>query len=190
MTLFANRTDLPVLEGPRIDLRWITHDDASALFEIFGDREVMRYWSSPPLENPASAHALVDQIHEYFRTRGLFQWGIRLRASDELVGTVTLYDVSREHRRGALGFALRRTAWGQGYASEAVATLLKFAFETAGLERLEADVDPDNARSLSLLERQGFRREGYLRERWRHLGEVRDTVFLGLLRRQWTGRAQ
>ena len=67
--------------------------------------------------------------------------------------------------------------------------LPSLTFEALDLHRLEADADPDNERSLRVLERQGFRREGYLRERWHHLGEVRDGVLLGLLRREWTGGA-
>lgn len=57
---------------------------------------------------------------------------------------------------------------------------------TCTLHRLEADADRDNDRSIRALERQGFKREGYLRERWHHLGEPRDTVFLGLLCPDWT----
>ena len=77
--------------------------------------------------------------------------------------------------------------WGRGFASDAVATVIGFSFNAMNLHRLEADADPDNERSLRVLERQGFRRQGYLRERWHHLGELRDTVLLGLLRREWTG---
>ena len=69
--------------------------------------------------------------------------------------------------------------------SEALTALLEFAFGVLGLERIEADADPRNERSLRLLERQGFRREGYLRERYHLEGEIQDAVFLGLLRREW-----
>jgi RimJ/RimL family protein N-acetyltransferase len=72
-------------------------------------------------------------------------------------------------------------------ATEAVQLLLDFAFGTLGLHRIEADADPRNERSLRLLERQGFRREGYLRERWHHNGEIQDAIFLGLIRSEWRG---
>ena len=179
-------TELPALAARRVDLGWLTSEDAHAIFEIFGDPEVMRFWSSPPLPDLVAARALIEEIHEHFRARRLFQWGIRLRATHEVIGTCTLYELSMEHHRAAIGFALRRSAWGQGLATEVLDTLIAFAFETLDLHRLEADVDPDNQRSLATLEPQGFRREGYLRERWHHLGEVRDTVLLGLLRREWT----
>jgi RimJ/RimL family protein N-acetyltransferase len=68
---------------------------------------------------------------------------------------------------------------------EAIAALLDLAFGRLGLNRIEADVDPRNERSLAVLERLGFRREGLLRERHIVAGEIQDSVMLGLLARQW-----
>lgn len=178
--------ELPTLPAGRVDLRWLTPEDAPAILSVFGDPEVMRFWSSPPLTDLTAAKELIEEIHGFFRSRHLFQWGICVSATSEVIGTCTLLGVSMDHRRAEVGFALRRNAWGRGLATEALQTLIDFAFQTLDLHRLEADADPDNERSLAVLERQGFRREGYLRERWHHLGQVRDTVFLGLLRREWS----
>jgi RimJ/RimL family protein N-acetyltransferase len=177
--------ELPTLPGRRVDLRRLELDDAPAIFSIFGDPEVMRFWSSPALPDLAAAERLIHEIQDHFRARRLFQWGVRSRETSEVIGTCTLLGVDMEHRRAEIGFALRRRVWGRGLATEALDTVIAFAFDVLELHRLEADVDPENERSLVTLERQGFRREGYLRERWHHLGEVRDTVFLGLLRREW-----
>jgi ribosomal-protein-alanine N-acetyltransferase len=46
-------------------------------------------------------------------------------------------------------------------------------------------VDPRNAASVRTLERLGFQREGYLRERWQVNGEIQDAFFYGLLRPEW-----
>ena len=181
---------LPTISGSRLTLRWLTKHDAPAILTIFGDPEVMKFWSSPPLENLPAATKLIDEIHDHFFSRRLFQWGIALRETDELLGTCTLFHLDQTHRRAEVGIALATRAWGRGLATEALGLLLRFAFETFDLHRIEADVDPRNERSLRLFERQGFRREGYLRERWHHLGELHDTIFLGLLRRQWSGQAE
>lgn len=177
--------ELPRLVGTRVALRALREDDAPALLSIFGDPEVMKFWSSPPLADLEAAEALIGEIRTAFQDRQLFQWGIELRVTGEVIGTCTLYHIEHEHRRGEIGFAARRSYWGQGLASEAVRLLIGFAFETLELHRLEADADPENERSLRALERQGFRREGYLRERWHHLGQIHDGVALGLLRREW-----
>ncbi|HEX6057465.1 MAG TPA: GNAT family protein [Gemmatimonadaceae bacterium] len=92
------------------------------------------------------------------------------------------------HRRAEVGYALARAAWGRGYVAEALHAMIGFAFETLALHRLEADVDPRNERSIRALLREGFEREGYLRERYHVSGEVQDAVLFGLLRREWSAR--
>ena len=184
---FTWGSELPRLQGAKVQLRALRDDDAPAVFAIFGDPEVMKFWSSPPMADVAAAAALVAELQTFFDRRHLFQWGITRHDGGEVLGTCTLHNLELEHRRAEVGFALRRDVWGQGLAADALSTLIRFSFAELDLHRLEADADPQNERSLRLLERQGFRREGYLRERWHHLGEVQDAVFLGLLRPEWTG---
>jgi RimJ/RimL family protein N-acetyltransferase len=178
---------LPTLEGERINLRWLTVADIPALFAIFGDPQVTRFWASPALRDEAAAAELLAEIHENVRTRKGFQWGIARRADDVVIGTCTLYQPDFRHQRSEIGFALARECWGQGYASEALRLALAHAFDVLGFRRIEADVDPRNDASLRALERLGFVREGYLRERYNVDGEIQDSVYLGLLRADWTG---
>lgn len=176
---------LPTIETERLRLRWLAPADVPALFAIFGDAEVCRYWSSPPLPDTAAAEALLREIEASFTARSLFQWGIAERDSDAVIGTCTLASLSAEHRRAEVGFALARSAWGRGYLAEALPALLAFGFDTLGLHRIEADVDPRNARSIRVLERVGFQREGFMRERYHLAGEIQDAVMYGLLRHEW-----
>ncbi len=178
---------LPTLSASRLDLRWLTREDAPALLTIFGDDEVTKFWSSPSLPDLAAATALLDDIHRLFATRALFQWGICARETSQVIGTCTLLNIDLTHRRAELGIALARSAWGSGYATQALELLIGFAFGTLDLHRLEADIDPGNQPSLRLFEHQGFVREGLMRERWHQLGQMHDTIFLGLLRREWPG---
>lgn len=179
---------LPTLDGPRVRLRALTGGDASALFAIFSDPEVMRYWSHPPFAEPAEAAAYVEETHLGLAEGTFYQWGVALRQEEDLVGTTTLWQLDERNRRCEIGFVLGRAHWGQGLMSEALTVLFDFAFGDLGLRRLEADVDPDNTPSISLLERLGFRREGFMRERWWVAGEACDSLFYGLLAREWRAR--
>jgi RimJ/RimL family protein N-acetyltransferase len=96
-----------------------------------------------------------------------------------------LFQIDAANRRAEVGFGLCSEFWRQGYMREALAALVRFAFGTLGLRRLEADVDPRNENSLRLLDRLGFRREGLLRERWNVGDEIQDSAFLGLLAGEW-----
>jgi RimJ/RimL family protein N-acetyltransferase len=180
-----NKETLPTIHSDRVSLRWLTAADVRSLYAIFSNPEVMRYWSSPPMQQVAEAEALLAHIHECFARQSLFQWGVVIDHDEKLIGTCTLSHLDAENRRAEVGFALGREHWGFGYMHEALSALIGFAFGELKLHRLEADVDPRNTRSIRLLERFGFQREGFLRERWLVAGGVQDTAFYGLLRREW-----
>ena len=173
---------LPTLRASRVELRALTVTDVPALFELFGDPTVTRYWSWSAFERIEQAAELFAQIEQGFATKSIFQWGIADLASGRVIGTTTLYQLDWRHHRGEIGFALRQDRWGEGIAGEAVARLVDFAFDELELHRLEADADPRNAGSLKLLAREGFKQEGLLRARYHVNGEIQDAALLGLLR--------
>jgi RimJ/RimL family protein N-acetyltransferase len=176
---------MPSIETERLILRPIVVTDGPALFAIFSDPEVMRYWSWPPLTSLEQAESLAREIDALWRGRTLLQWGITRRDRDGVIGTVTLGSWEKRHRRAELGYALARAHHGHGYAREAVAGALEFGFATMGLHRIGADTEPRNARSIRLLEQLGFRREGLQREAYFHMGEWQDAALYGLLEEDW-----
>lgn len=176
---------LPTIEAERIRLRRMTDGDIDGLFTIFSDPEVMRYWSFTPLVDRDAAADLLKQTHELFQHRIMMKWGVALRESDQLIGTATLIHLDLTHHRTEIGYALARAYWGRGYIHEALRVLLEYAFSDLEMHRIEADVDPRNSGSIKTLERLGFKREGYLRERWQVGGEIQDALFYGLLRPEW-----
>jgi RimJ/RimL family protein N-acetyltransferase len=180
---------LPLLDTPRLRLRTIEPSDVPALFSVFSDPRVMRYWSSAPMQELAEAAALQADIAAMMRDDTLYQWGIEPRDGGGLIGTVTLHRIDVAHRRGEIGFALGSAHWGRGYASEAVGAVVAHAFDDRGLHRLEADADPRNDASLRVLEKLGFVREGLARERYQLYGELQDSVMLGLLAPEWRARS-
>ena len=176
---------LPTIEAERVRLRHLEQSDADALFEIFSDREALRFWSFPPYTQRAEAEKLLAEIHEHFRQKSLFQWGIASKSDDKIIGTSTLFRLDDQSRRAEIGYILNRRYWGKGLAVEALTALLDFAFEKMNLHRIEVDIEPRNAASVKTIERLGFQREGYLRERWIVGGEIQNSLFYGLLRSDW-----
>ena len=86
---------------------------------------------------------------------------------------------------GQIGYGLNRQFWGKGYGTELLGAMIEAAFDSYQFHRLEADIDPDNAASLALLRKFGFRQEGRFQERWRMGGEWRDSVMMALLAPAW-----
>ena len=180
-----NSKTLPVINASRVVLRWISEDDIDGLYEVFSDPKVMRYWSTPPLANREAAAELQREIALGNENNSMFKWGLALRESNSVIGTTTLFNLNLDNGRAELGYAMGSAYWGKGYMHEALQALLSHAFDVMKLRRLEADVDPRNAGSIRTLERLGFQREGFLRERWHVNGEIQDALFYGLLRREW-----
>jgi RimJ/RimL family protein N-acetyltransferase len=175
------------LSTSRLHLRAPRAEDAGAMFAIYADPRVCRYL-------PWGAWTSIDVAHErtgrYVRemAAGESVCLLIVRKQDgAVVGDCTLFNIDAQCRRAEVGFALATAAWGQGIVHEAVGALIRHAFEDMDLHRVEADIDPRNTASARSLERLGFVREGLLRERWIVDGEVSDSAFYGLLRREWAG---
>lgn len=180
---------LPSITTSRLILRMLREEDSGAVYKIFSDPDVMRFWSSTPYEKKSQAEDLIEQTRVGFEKREFFQWGIANADDDKIIGTCTLFALDKQNLRSEIGFALARSYWGKGYMHETLEALFAFAFEPLGMHRIEADVDPRNERCLATLEKLGFQREGMMRERWLVGGERQDSVFLGLLHEDWLAAA-
>lgn len=176
---------LPTIRTERLVLRHIDAEDADALFRIFGDPVLTRFWGHPTLPDEAAAGRLVAEIQAGASTGELLQWGIELDEASGLIGTCTLAYIDGAHRRAELGAALAPEVHGHGYAEEAARAVIRFGFEELDLHRITADVDPRNDAALTLAGRLGFREEGRLREHYRQHGEWQDGILFGLLKREW-----
>lgn len=178
-------SEFPVLTTERLVLRETADHDVDAVFEMESDPVAMRYWSRPPMEDISEAQTSVERAKGFFATRAGLRWSICRPADDWMLGHVSLFDFSEQSGRAEIGYGLARPHWGRGYMHEALTAVVDYAFGPLGLRRLEADTDPRNQASLRALERLGFVREGFLRERWQVGDEISDTALLGLLAREW-----
>ncbi|TDR36683.1 RimJ/RimL family protein N-acetyltransferase [Tahibacter aquaticus] len=177
---------VPLLETPRLRLRTVRRDDLAAIYALHADPRAMRYWSCAPWTQAQQAEDWFAQRARQGETEEIWPWGISRIGADTLIGLVTVFAVNRSQHRAEIGYLLDPAHWGKGYAREALRAALAYGFEALQLLRVEADIDPRNEASCRLVEKLGFRREGYLRERWRVNGEITDTALYGLLRRELT----
>jgi RimJ/RimL family protein N-acetyltransferase len=174
-----------VLATPRLRLRWIAEEDAEAQYAIFSDHEVVRFWSGGAWTSLEQSHEAIARALAGYRDGSSLRFAVELNESPGLIGCVTLHKLDEQSRRCEIGYAIARVHWGQGYATEAVRAALQYGFASLGLNRVEADIDPRNAASRRTLERLGFRKEGFMPERWIVDGVPADTAFYGLLKRYW-----
>jgi len=171
---------LPILETERLRLEPLTAADAAHLYPIMGDPEVMAYWDVPESDDPDLVAQIVQGQVDSMQDGRALCWGMRTLAAGQFVGSCDLSEIDRRHRRAEVGFLLGQDAWGQGYALEAIRTVIAFA-ATNGLRKLTARTHLGNRHSEDLLEDLGFVEEGLLRGHILKDGERRDCRVFGLL---------
>lgn len=173
------------LAGPRVALRQFDRCDAAALFALYADPEVMRYWNHAPWTSIEQARAAIDEARADYGTGASLHYAIVQRDTGALIGCCALYAFARQHRCASVGYMLAKAHRGHGYLREAMGLLLDHGFGACGLNRVEAEVSRHNTGSCLVLARLGFRGEGCMRERWIVAGIRHDTVAYALLRDDW-----
>jgi ribosomal-protein-alanine N-acetyltransferase len=178
----------PVLSTPRLRLRQFRAEDADAMHECFADAEAMRFWNHPmhtrEIETERAVRRFIDCTPSYYRF-----WAVADAATDLCLGLVNYHDGHIRSKRVAIGYIVHPARHRQGIATEAVSAMLDFCFDEMGLHRVQAFIHPDNAASLRLAEKLGFRREGLLRDNLR-VGDVwRDDLLYALLESDRRGQA-
>ena len=172
----------PSIETERLYLRELSEQDVDDIFRIFSDPEVTRYWGLPVMRSRNEAIKFIDESNNGLKDSSLIQWGVVHKESDQLIGTCAYTSWELEHSRAEIGFALGRSSWKQGFMSELLPAFIRFGFEKMNLHRIEADVDPDNAAAIILVNKLGFKREGHLKDRYYMDGKYRDSLIFGRLR--------
>lgn len=144
------------IETPRLLLRtWIVPGDVDDAAEIFTDSEVLRY-AQDRLVAREAVPALLERFLHAEERDGFSLWPVVLKATREVVGDCGLGFIEGT-RDVEISWHFKRSAWGHGYASEAAAAVLDFAFSQAGLTRVYALIDPANERSVAVANRLGMR---------------------------------
>ncbi len=153
----------PVVETPRLILRGRTLADFPAVAAMQADNEVMRYIAGAPVpeEDAWSKFARMEGI---WALTGIGFWLVEEKSSGAVIGEIGLADFRRaiDPPLGPdpeFGWMLAASAQGKGFASEALAAALQWGDRKFPGARFCCIIDEENAPSVRLAERHGFRRE-------------------------------
>lgn len=176
----------PTLETERLILREVTAEDAAALFSIHGDAEHMRLFGNDPVPNVAGAEALIKLFASWRELPNPgTRWALEIKGRPGLIGTCGLFAWNRNWRKCITGYELSKDAQGMGYMHEALSVAISWGLATMDLNRVEAQVHPNNYPSLKLLRRLRFVEEGRLRQGGYWAGQHHDLLQYSLLREDW-----
>jgi ribosomal-protein-alanine N-acetyltransferase len=175
----------PQLVTPRLRLRQITSADAVALFAIHSDTEWMKWYGVDPVIQQNQADELAELFASWFHAGTGYRWGLERQEDRQLIGTCGLFRWNKSWHNCVTGYEIARNCQGRGYMREALTAILDFGFDQMGLHRVQAETHPDNAASIGLALRLGFRYEGVHREQAFWAGRFHDLNCYSLLANDW-----
>jgi len=177
-------SSFPTLETASLRLREIVPADTEAVFRVFADQDVTRYYDLESFNTLDQARSHIGRQATRYQRGELIRWGISQKANDVLIGSVGVA-IYPSNAQGGLGYELARPYWRLGIMSEALRIVIRFSFRTLNLNRLQALVMPGNEASARLLAKLGFTEEGLLREYAFFKGRYQDLLCYSLLQREW-----
>jgi RimJ/RimL family protein N-acetyltransferase len=162
--------------------------DAEIVSKWTHDLEYLRLLSTDiakPL-SPAQIKKQYEDMDKEAEKRNAFNFALRLKEDDRLIGFARLFRIEWTHGTGSLQIGIGdRTDRGQGYGAEALHMLLRYAFDEINLYRLAAQTAEYNTGAIRFFERAGFVVEVRRRQAIQRDGKRWDAVMLGLLRDEW-----
>lgn len=179
------RTDVtgsPELHGERVRLRRPHPNDYEEFAAMVrGSAPTLRPWVEPP-----STPYDFEQWVRSCDGRDSDGFLVTDAADATIIGAVDLNAITRGIQQSAqIAYYMASDHLGRGLMTESVGLVLAHAFHTLGLHRIEANVQPENARSRRVVQRLGFRREGFSPRLRKLAGEWRDHERWALLREEW-----
>lgn len=171
-----------MIYGERVRLRAIEREDVPRFLRWFNDPEVRQYLT---MYRPLSRAEEERWVESRASRREDIVLAIEVRAGDQWVhiGNVGLHRIDWKNRTATLGIVIgEREFWGKGYGTEAVRTMLRYAFGELGLNRVELETYSFNPRAIRCYEKAGFRREGIRRQALYRNGKFHDVILMGILR--------
>jgi len=175
-----------MLEGELVTLRSLEPDDLERCYRWMNDCEVTRFLEGG--RYPPSMAQERDWLDNAIRNRsGFSNVLLAIETKDGVhIGNAGLHEASPEHRSAKLGIVIgEKDYWSKGYGTDAVRTLLRFAFEQMNLNRVELGTFDFNERAQACYRKCGFVEEGRRREDRYIDGRYCDLVIMGILRREW-----
>lgn len=143
---------------PRLILRQLRLSDEHEILALRADPEVNRFVDRHPYSTLEQSRQFISHIESSVNQQNSCYWAITPRNSERLIGTICLWNFSADRQVAEVGFELMPAHQGVGYMTEALKAVVAFGFRECGLSTIEGYVKPGNERSVSLLERQGFRK--------------------------------
>ncbi|MBT3362111.1 MAG: GNAT family N-acetyltransferase [Chloroflexi bacterium] len=173
------------IETERLLLEPIGMPYQEFVFNHFSDPVVTRFMvDEEPLTDMEGAAELIEFYTSPKEPRHN-RWVLVTKSDSTPIGTCGYHKWNGKDNIAEIGYDLSPAYWGKGYMTEALKSATEVGFESMKLNRIQAFVDVNNIKSVSLAKRLGFTREGTVRDKHLFRGKYYDHYMFSLLRREW-----
>ena len=162
--------------------------DEEAMYQYHSNPDVVRYIPWFPRDHE-QVRASITKIMKATRLEiegDYLNLAVTLKSTGRLIGQVSIEFTSDVNEGGEVGYVFNPEFGGQGYATEAIATIISHGFDLVGFHRVIARTDPRNIASIKVLERLGFRQEAHFISEEFIKGEWADTLIFAVLDSEWS----
>ncbi len=170
-----NFVELRELQTARLRLRRLSFDDVYDYYERLGsDGEVSKYMLFEPHQDIGETLALIEEALVRYEEENFYRWGIE--NEDGLIGVIELLHFDEESESCSFACMLGKVWWGQGYATEAVQEVFRFAAEELGVKKITADHMAPNAASGAVMRKAGMVQVGVIPGKYEKHGQRHDAI--------------
>lgn len=173
------------IETKRLFLRELGKHDMLGLFEIYSDEKTMQYTDTETITNIEEIASELEFVNKLTENGKGIRLGIFRKSDKILVGTIGYHKWNKAIRKAEIGFEIGSSFWRKGYMNEVIETILNYGFTSMKLNRIEALIIVDNFKSINLLEKYGFTKEGILRENTIRRNVYSNEYIYSLLKSDW-----
>jgi RimJ/RimL family protein N-acetyltransferase len=174
-----------MFRGEKVQLGAVLREYLPKYVEWLNDWDVSRFLK-PGIVAPISLEDETAWFENRGKSKDNFIFAITTLDQGRLIGNCGLHDINYKNRTGTFGiFIGDKEYWSKGYGTDATRTLLQFAFEELGLNRVELWVYDYNPRAIRAYEKAGFRKDGVRRQALYREGAFHDEILMCILREEW-----
>lgn len=176
---------MDTIDTPRLRLRRLTLRDADDMFSYSRDPEIARHVLWEAHHTAGESRAYIRYMMRKYRLGEPASWGIEYKEDGRCIGTIGYMWYQHEHRSTEVGYSLARAYWNKGIMTEALRAVIRYSFESMGINRIEAQHELTNPASGAVMRKAGMQLEGVLRERLRNKGRYVDVALYSILRSEF-----
>jgi [ribosomal protein S5]-alanine N-acetyltransferase len=147
----------PILTTERLILRQVSDDDAPTIFFLRSDEIVNKFIKRARIKQMDEAFAFIHKMNIGFEDNTVIDWAITLKENAVMIGRVCLWNFSEDRTVAELGYEMDTAYQGNGFMNEAIRSVIDYAFNKLSVIKIEAFTNCENANSIKLLEKIGFK---------------------------------